>query len=33
MALTGLEADMFSFMKRGCGGDVIINILLWILGW
>ncbi|KAI9633963.1 uncharacterized protein MKK02DRAFT_38633 [Dioszegia hungarica] len=21
------------FMKRGCGGDVIINILLWILGW
>lgn len=21
------------FMKRGCGADVLINLLLWILGW
>ncbi|WRT70301.1 uncharacterized protein IL334_007299 [Kwoniella shivajii] len=21
------------FMKRGCGSDVLINVLLWILGW
>jgi hypothetical protein len=20
-------------MKRGCGADVIINVLLWVLGW
>ncbi|QRV81945.1 plasma membrane proteolipid [Ceratobasidium sp. AG-Ba] len=21
------------FMKRGCSADVLINILLWVLGW
>ncbi|CUA74516.1 hypothetical protein RSOLAG22IIIB_11276 [Rhizoctonia solani] len=21
------------FIKRGCSADVIINILLWVLGW
>ncbi|ORX40663.1 hypothetical protein BD324DRAFT_611717 [Kockovaella imperatae] len=21
------------FVKRGCGVDILINILLWILGW
>ncbi|WWC71942.1 uncharacterized protein I206_105901 [Kwoniella pini CBS 10737] len=21
------------FIKRGCGADVVINCLLWILGW
>lgn len=21
------------FVKRGCGADVLINILLWVLGW
>ncbi|KAF2668131.1 UPF0057-domain-containing protein [Microthyrium microscopicum] len=21
------------FLKRGCGADLLINILLWVLGW
>lgn len=26
-------ADMCRVVKRGCGGQLCINILLWILGW